>query len=186
MKKILIIYDTVEGQTKKISEFIWEKLRAQNFVVTLATPKEMTGSLEHYDGVIVGAPVHIQKYPKSLRKWVAQNSNILTKKPSAFFSVCLGILQKDNQEVQLEERRIAESFLVDSGWTPSMINIFGGCLAYTKYNWITKMAMKWIAKKAGGSLDTTKDHEYTDWNEVREFVLDFSKLLEPHSAVKNS
>ena len=37
--------------------------------------------------------------------------------------------------------------------------------------------MRSIAKKEGGSVDTDKDHEYTDWTKVKEQVLSFSNRL---------
>lgn len=178
MKKILIIYDTVEGQTKKIAEAICLHIRDQGYAANLSTPQKFRGSLDDYDGVIVGGPVHMQRFPKNLRYWIFQNAGELTLMPSAFFSVCLGILQKEDPKVQEEERKIAEDFLAKSRWTPGLVGILAGSLAYTKYNWPTKILMKWIARKAGGSVDTSKDHEYTDWNEVRQFVYSFLNLLE--------
>lgn len=177
MKSVLILYDTVEGQTKKIALYIGEVLKAEGHSVRILRPDEFHGSLEAYDSVIVGGPVHIQKYPKKLRSWVGANAKELQPKLTAFFSVCLGILQKDDPRVQEAEKKIALDFLAKSNWQPDVIEIFGGALAYTKYNWLTKMMLRMIAKKAGGSMDTTKDHEYTDWQQVRGFAEAFSSLL---------
>jgi menaquinone-dependent protoporphyrinogen oxidase len=33
--------------------------------------------------------------------------------------------------------------------------------------------MRMIAKKEGGDTDVSKDHEYTDWGAVKDFVLAF-------------
>ena len=38
--------------------------------------------------------------------------------------------------------------------------------------------MRSIAKKEGGSVDTSKDHEYTNWDEVKKNVLSFMNRLE--------
>ncbi len=37
--------------------------------------------------------------------------------------------------------------------------------------------MRRIARKAGGDTDTSKDYEYTDWNDVRGFADRFSSRL---------
>jgi menaquinone-dependent protoporphyrinogen oxidase len=33
--------------------------------------------------------------------------------------------------------------------------------------------MKWISKREGGSTDTSRDHEYTDWVSVERFAEEF-------------
>lgn len=170
MKKILIAYDSKDGQTKKIAEFIKEELQKNCWWVDImnsrfpVTPIE----IEQYDGVIVGGPVHASRYPKSLKFWVRRHADILSKKPSAFFSVCLGILQPGG-DIKEQEEHIVNKFLKWTGWTPGATAIFAGAVKYTRYNWFTKWVMRHIVKKSGGSTDTSKDYEYTNWNEVRAF-----------------
>ena len=47
-----------------------------------------------------------------------------------------------------------------------------GCrrLLYTQYNVLIRFVMKRIAKHAGGATDTSRDHEYTDWVALDQFV----------------
>ena len=49
--------------------------------------------------------------------------------------------------------------------------------AYTRYNWFIRRVMKRIAAKAGGDTDTTRDHEYTDWQDLRRFTEQFGLLV---------
>jgi menaquinone-dependent protoporphyrinogen oxidase len=37
--------------------------------------------------------------------------------------------------------------------------------------------MKRIAKKVGSDTDTSRDYEYTDWDEVEGFASDFAEAL---------
>jgi len=41
---------------------------------------------------------------------------------------------------------------------------------YTPYGLITRFIMKMISKREGASTDTTRDHEYTDWDRVAHFA----------------
>ena len=50
-------------------------------------------------------------------------------------------------------------------------------MRYTHYGWLKRLMMKRIVGKAGGSTDTTRDHEYTDWNDLRNFAREFTKRL---------
>ncbi len=38
--------------------------------------------------------------------------------------------------------------------------------------------MKRIVAKAGGGTDTTRDYEYTDWDDVRVFAREFAQRVE--------
>jgi len=49
-------------------------------------------------------------------------------------------------------------------------------LLYTRYGWLKRHMMKRIVAKAGGDTDTTRDFEYTDWDDLRDFTQDFAKL----------
>ena len=47
------------------------------------------------------------------------------------------------------------------------------------------MSCTGLADKPGGlSTDTSRDYEYTDWEEVRRFAEDFLKRLVPQEASK--
>jgi menaquinone-dependent protoporphyrinogen oxidase len=51
-----------------------------------------------------------------------------------------------------------------------------GALPYTRYNWLKRWVMKRIVAKAGGDTDTTRDYEYTNWEELRAFSEEFGRL----------
>ena len=176
--KVLIAFGTCEGQTKKISEFMALELRQLGHEVVVFEPR-VDAHLDPkiFDGIIVGAPVHTGKFPKSVRNWVMQNRPALTSRPSAFFSVCLGILQKDNPKVLADERRIVNDFLKTAAWSPSQWAIFAGALMYSKYGWIKKRLMRSIARKAGSETQMDRDYEFTNWDDVKSFALRFATLL---------
>ena len=46
-----------------------------------------------------------------------------------------------------------------------------GALAYSQYNFLVKLVMKGIARRAGAPTDTSRDYEFTDWPAVDAFVL---------------
>ena len=172
--KILIIYATSEGQTRKISRFMEEVLQNENHSVVIADATEEPPSPENFDAVLVGSSIHIQKYHSSIKNYVMQHLDELNKKQSAFFSVSMAMASKIEEEHE-EVEKIAQHFLNQTGWKPHKIHHMAGALKYTQYDYFKKLIMRMIAKKEGGSTDTTKDHEYTDWDAVRSFALDFAK-----------
>jgi len=50
------------------------------------------------------------------------------------------------------------------------MEMIAGALKYTQYNFFIKWVMKGIARKEGGSTDTSRDHEYTDWEQVTAYA----------------
>jgi menaquinone-dependent protoporphyrinogen oxidase len=171
MSKYLIVYGTRDGQTAKIARAIGEEFRKTGRGVDELDAGKIPSDfdVEAYDGVIAGGGIQAGGYPKALIRFAQGSSQVLSRKPGAFFSVCLGILEKENPKAQSEVRRFVTDFMDKTGWHPEEWRIFAGSLAYTHYGWLKKRVMRWIAKKAGGSTDMTRDHEYTDWNQVREF-----------------
>ena len=84
----------------------------------------------------------------------------------------------------LDERQgMVEKFVDETGWRPDMVGIFGGALRYTQYGFVKRHLMKKISKDKGSAdLDTSRDYEYTDWNDVRHFAEEFLQqglLAEP-------
>jgi menaquinone-dependent protoporphyrinogen oxidase len=172
VKKILVVYGTKEGQSAKIANAISDELSLEGFVVDTYNAEEIPSDIRvnDYSGVVAGGSVHVSKYPAPLKKWIKANSAELSIKPSAFFSVCLGVLEKENAQTQKAEKKIVEDFFAWSGWRPKTWTIFAGAVKYSKYGWFTKQIMKMIVKKAGGNTDTSRDYEYTNWNEVKTFA----------------
>jgi menaquinone-dependent protoporphyrinogen oxidase len=52
-----------------------------------------------------------------------------------------------------------------------------GALLYRKYGFLKRWIMKRIVARAGGDTDTSRDYEYTDWNDMRAFAKEFLQLV---------
>lgn len=174
---MLIVYGTTDGHTRKIAQVLAEDLRACYCSVDIA---DSAGTLrrlapESYDGVIVAASVHIGDYQRPVANWVRAHARTLNLLPTAFLSVCLGVLAK-NPKPRQEVSRIMERFLDRCGWRPTIAKMVAGALPYTRYGWLKRQMMKRNVAKAGGDTDTTRDYEYTEWNDLRAFSSDFAEL----------
>jgi menaquinone-dependent protoporphyrinogen oxidase len=176
MGRILVLYGTTEGQTARIAESIGATLRAHGAVVDVVHASRGGPSPDEYAGIVIAASVHGGKYQTSVRRWVRAHAHAFGNKPTAFVSVCLGILERD-PEVQRQLRAIIARFLEATGWRPATTTIVAGALLYRQYGWLKRWIMKRIVAKAGGDTDTTRDYEYTDWNEVRAFAEEFGERV---------
>jgi menaquinone-dependent protoporphyrinogen oxidase len=117
------------------------------------------------------------KHGDAVRAFVRTNRESLEARPSGFFQVCLSSAVED-EERQAEAARYIHEFVEDTGWHPDRIASFGGALRYSEYGFLKRMMMKKIAKDATGDTDTSRDYEYTDWDEVEQFTTDFTAFVD--------
>jgi menaquinone-dependent protoporphyrinogen oxidase len=185
MTRILVLYGTTQGQTAKIAEVLAAAMRARGAAVDLVDAATDAPAPNGYAAVVVAASVHAGGYQRSVRRWVEANADALRGRPTAFLSVCLGVLQHD-PAVDRELTAIFERFATATGWQPGVMKIVAGGLPYSKYNWFTRWAMKRIVRKAGGDIDTSRDYEYTDWEDLRRFAGKFVAMVERQDAARQA
>jgi menaquinone-dependent protoporphyrinogen oxidase len=178
MNRILVLYGTTEGHTAKVAEAVAQTLRAQGIEVDVIEAGSADPSADHYSGVIVAASVHGGTYQRPVLRWVQQNREALAGRPTAFISVCLAVLQWQ-PEVRLKVNAIVNQFLMTTGWRPMWTKSIAGALLYSRYGWLKRWIMRRIAEKAGGDTDTSRDYEYTDWQDLRAFAERFGQVVPP-------
>jgi menaquinone-dependent protoporphyrinogen oxidase len=173
MSRVLVIYGTTYGHTAKVAGAMAETLRAANIDTEVAEAGKASQRAEHYAAVIVAASVHAGKYQPSVRNWVRDNMFALQTRPTAFVSVCLAI-RDTREQAKHDLDTILERFYTETKWRPTVAKSVAGALLYTKYNWFIRRIMKRIVGSAGGDTDISRDYEYTDWADLRSFVVGFA------------
>ena len=107
--KILIVYDTKHGNTKKVAELIGEGLEsAEENVITIENVKEIDlNKDEIYDLILVGSPNHVGSHTKSVKKFIKGLPNASLKGKS--FAVFDTYMSKDYEKaVKKMEKQINE------------------------------------------------------------------------------
>lgn len=175
--RVLVIYDTATGHTRKIASVLAESLRSSAIDIDVVNAREpLDPNPQDYAGVLVAAPVRGGRYPRGVRRWVKAHGAALRDRPTAFVSVCLGVLEK-NPKTDAVLQSILERFFLETAWRPTRVKIVAGALPYTRYNWITRWMMRRIVARAHGDVDTSRDYEYTDWDDLRSFAREYARLL---------
>ncbi len=178
-RRILIIYGTSYGQTAKIAARLDELISRRGHEVTLVDAKGRGsgGSLDGCDGVIVGSSVIAPRgHQPAIRRFVQHNRSALNSTVSAFYSVTAsaGSMFAESRDAA---HQLLENFLVRTDWHPRLTASMAGAVNYTRYNPFLRWFMKRASRVNGGSTDTSRDHEYTDWAQVERFADDFVKLV---------
>ena len=177
MTRILVVFATTDGHTARIARRLGDRLLAHDAIVDVVDARETHMGPSGYDGVVVAASVHTGAYQPELRAWVRRYAALLNDMPTAFVSVCLGVLQKE-PEVQRDVAATVRRFLSQNGWTPTFTRSVAGAVLYTQYGWVKKRLIRYVVSRANGPTDMTRDHVFTDWAEVDALADTFASEVE--------
>lgn len=175
MRKILIVFATTDGHTKKIAYVLARTMQGPGRLVRVVEAGHPDESPAGYNAVVVAASVHAGGYQRAVKAWLLKHAAELQSMPTAFISVSLGVLQQE-PAVQQELRAIVGRLCAATNWQPALIKHVAGALPYTRYNFLKRLIMKRIAAKAGGGTDTSRDYEYTDWKDLEDFAGRFLRM----------
>ena len=180
MSTVLIAYGTTEGQTAKIADVIAEVLREKGHETDAVDVRALADTVPAgQDAVIIGASIHMGKHDKHVVELVQKNLDVLSRLPSAFFSVSLAA----HGDAEESAGYVAQ-FEQETGWQPDKVAMFGGALLYTQYGFFKRHLMKKIASDKPGhlGLDLSRDYVYTEWDAVKRFAEHFADQLQTTSA----
>jgi menaquinone-dependent protoporphyrinogen oxidase len=176
--KVVIIYTSKYGQTKKIAEFmkneILKKMESTSSVcsvdlleISRSQPNPVLDRAA--DTVIIGAPVYGGRFSKKLIRWAAGQKELLRNKSLAYFTVSMNVA--DNRPgSRAADEQLLRKFINSIGLVPQFVASFAGSIKYQEYGWFIRAVMKRISKAEGGPTDTGQNFEFTDWNEVSLFT----------------
>ncbi len=177
-RRVLIVYASHYGQTARIAQSMADRLGAAGVSTMLARVDDIPRLIPPatYDGIIIGASITYGKHQRSIRRFVGANREMLRRIPSAFYSVS-GAECSPNEASRATAQQYIANFVKETGWQPPMAESIAGAMSYTKYSPIMRWIIRRISRKEGGPADTTRDYEYTDWEQVRRFADRFVEVL---------
>jgi menaquinone-dependent protoporphyrinogen oxidase len=171
--KIWIVFGSKFGQTEAVAHRVAKGLRAHGHLVTVSRRDHIASSLsvDDFDVVLVAGSVILGRYQRYIRDFVRRNLRALRARPTGFISVN-GTSPETVPEWRTAAKGYVERFLKQTPWRPRWIAMFSGGLPYTRYGFVVRWVMKRISQKTGGPTDTSKDHDFTDWEAVDRFAED--------------
>ena len=169
--KALILYSSRDGQTRSIASYIANKLQDTLRCDVIDLLQADNIDLTQYQQVLIGASVRYGHFHPTLGKFVKRHAEQLNRMPSAFFSVNLTARKADKRSPQTNA--YPRKFLLASPWQPKQCAVFAGALRYPRYRWLDRVMIQLIMRMTGGETDTSKEVEYTDWQQVDRFAQEF-------------
>jgi menaquinone-dependent protoporphyrinogen oxidase len=173
--KLMIIYATIEGQTRKIAERIAAHAEEKGHAAALMNVNAAQEfGLEKPDAVILAAPIHAARYPTPFVDFVHREKDWLNALPSAFVSVTLSI-DSEHDDERAAAANFPETLKAETGWRPKAVHNAAGALRFTEYDFFKRWMMRRIAEAEGAPTDRG-DVEFTDWRLLDDFVDAFLDL----------
>src|SRR4030095_2435396 len=131
---------------------------------------------EEYSAVVVGFSIIAKGHQPAIERFVREHLTTLNRVPSAFFQVSASAGSADERGRRAAQRLLDE-FVASPDWMPILSASTPGAINYTRYSFLLRWYMKRASAKHGGTTDTSRDHEYTDWAQVDRFALAIANAI---------
>ncbi len=174
MKKALFLYSSTDGQTVKILNYIKERLSGQFECELVDLHSVGDIQWESYDRVLIGASIRYGHFHKALYKFIDKYQTALKNHSVAFF--CVNLTARNPEKRIPENSTYMQKFAMKSPWQPKLQTVFAGALRYPRYGVFDRFMIKLIMTMTKGETDTTKEIEYTDWQQVAIFTDEFQRF----------
>ncbi|KEO75832.1 menaquinone-dependent protoporphyrinogen IX dehydrogenase [Anditalea andensis] len=174
MIKTIIIFSSVEGQTKKICLYIKDILIQSNHLVDLVSVDDVTSNLETYEKIVLASSIRYGKHNEKLDKLIQDNSDLLNIKKTAFISV--NLVARKSEKSRAGTNPYVAKFLKSLTWKPTMVGVFAGRLNYKLYGFMDRLMIMLIMLITKGPTKSNTNIEYTSWTDVNIFAIKLAKL----------
>ncbi len=128
-------------------------------------------TLPHYQSILIGAGIRYGHFNKRILTFTKKYAEQLNSMKSAFFGVCLTARKPEKRTA--ETNLYVRKFLTNTPWKPTLKTAIAGALLYPQYKWYDRLAIRLIMTLTGGETDTSKQIEYTDWEQATDFANEF-------------
>lgn len=162
--KILILYGTTEGQTRKVAQFVADQLQVLGDAVTLVDAANDVASVNvrDFDAVIVAASLHAGVYQGPVIHFARANHAWLNLMPTAFLSVSLSAAGNELEDLK-GIADCADRFKAETNWTTPEVHHVAGAFRFAEYDFFKRWVMKLIAWERNVKVEPGKNLELTNW-----------------------
>lgn len=171
---VLIAYGTIEGQTRKIAEFVEKQVREAGDDVVLFDTADRAGELtfDGIDKVILAASVHERRHPKAFEIFVYSNRKVLAERPTHLLSVSLKAAFESGRE---EAQDFADEMKLRTGLDPDSELLVSGAIRSDSYDFYASQVLRHVVLDGQEFDPSIRDHEFTDWDELASSIAGFLK-----------
>ena len=174
VRKIGIIYSSVDGQTLKICNKLRDVYQQNNQNVELFSINDFNEDVTNYDKLIIGASIRYGVHNKKIIDFINANKKQLDSIKTAFFSV--NLVARKSEKCTPDTNPYVIKFFKTIDWTPTIVGVFAGKLDYKKYPLFDRIMIQFIMWMTKGPTNTNAEIEYTNWDRVTEFGIQLKNM----------
>ena len=172
--KTAIIYSSVDGQTLKICNKLRDVFQQNNQSIELFSIDDFNQDVTNYDRLIIGASIRYGIHNKKIIDFINANKKQLDSIKTAFFSV--NLVARKSEKNTPDTNPYVIKFFKTIDWTPTIVEVFAGKLDYKKYPFFDRIMIQFIMWMTKGPTNTSSEIEYTNWDKVTAFGLQFKNM----------
>lgn len=145
METVLVAYATKHGATREVAADVARVIRQSGFEVEILPAREV-GSLDRYQGVVIGGALYMGRWHKDARKLLERCRGDLVSLPVAVFA--MGPKSTEPEELDRAGAQLERALSVVPEVQPFSTAIFGGVFSFGKKHAVD--ARDWNAIQAWG------------------------------------
>lgn len=177
--KALVIYGTRYGTAAEIAEEIARVIMEEGVKVDLVNVEGIKDcDVSPYDLVIAGSGIKMGKWTKKALKFLQNNKSALESKKVALFVSC-GAANEEKNRGEGQAKYLDEVAAKNLMNKPVATGLFGSVYdPEAKHGLMYNFTMRFVKKELEKQgIDTTKRHDYRDWDEIRAWACNLANLL---------
>ncbi|WP_299567724.1 flavodoxin domain-containing protein [uncultured Sulfitobacter sp.] len=170
--QVLVLFASIEGQTRKIADFVDAQVRRAGHESTLvdASEKRAVVTFEGYDTVILAAPVHERRHPPNFEIVLTASRADLAARRTMMISVSLGAAFPELRE---EAQEYLEEMKMRTRLQPDAEVLVGGAVRPSSYGYYETEVLRHAVLRNQNIDPRTQEHEFTDWDMLEDAVGSF-------------
>lgn len=175
LMEVLVIFETVEGQTRKVVEFVELKIRAAGHGVQLfdAGDRMERLPLEGVDKIVLAAPIHERRHPIGFETLVSASREELNACQTLMMSISLKAAFSEGLE---EAQDYLDEMKMRTGFIPDNEILVAGAVRTGSYDYYERLVVQNVAL-VGRDVELVGGvHEFTNWDQLHTEVQEFIHL----------
>ena len=169
---VLIIYATIEGQTGKVARFVETQVEKAGHETRLldATDKMADVSFEGVDKVILAAPVHERRHPKTFEMLITAAHKDLEARDTLLLSVSLSAAFPEGHA---EAQDYVDEMILRTGVKPDSVALIAGAVRNHRYDYYASQVLRHVVLRDREFDPSAESHDFTDWAALKATVAAF-------------
>jgi menaquinone-dependent protoporphyrinogen oxidase len=167
-----IIFQSLEGQTRKVAEFAADLVRKSGQAPQLIDMSDpmVEVPLEGAERAILAAPVHERRHPQEFELFLTAQGKDLARCKTLFLSVSMNAAFPEGRD---EAQDYVTEMQMRTGFTPDASALVAGAIKRREYDYFAQQVIQHVVMRGKDYDSTADEHEFTDWDALETTLRDF-------------